>query len=249
MIFEQGQRIVFIGDSITDCGRRDAFAPYGNGYVSLVRAFVTARYAELGLTWENRGIGGNTTRHLKDRWEEDVVALEPDWLSVKIGINDVWRKYGVNAHEAVPIDEYEANLRHVLRRAVDCTGCRLIIAEPYVIEKEANDPQLRDTTAFGLVARRLAEEFGAVNVRTQEAFDTALETTEASDWAADRIHPNLAGHAVIAQAFLTAVGFEWGASAASPYPLHASITTRHSERSEEPDAKRLPLNAGVDDAI
>src|SRR5687767_12058874 len=103
MIFEQGQRIVFIGDSITDCGRRDAFAPDGNGYFSLVRAFVTARYPDLGLTWENRGIGGDTTRHLVARWEQDVVALKPDWLSVKIGINDVWRKYGEKAHEAVPI--------------------------------------------------------------------------------------------------------------------------------------------------
>jgi lysophospholipase L1-like esterase len=210
MIFEQGQRIVFIGDSITDCGRRDAFAPDGNGYFSLVRAFVTARYPDLGLTWENRGIGGDTTRHLVARWEQDVVALKPDWLSVKIGINDVWRKYGEKAHEAVPIDEYEANLRQLLRRAVDATGCRLIIAEPYVIEKDANDPQLLDTTAFGLVARKLAGEFGAINVRTQEAFDTALETTESCDWAADRIHPNLAGHAVIAQAFLRAIGFELG---------------------------------------
>ncbi|HVL23921.1 MAG TPA: SGNH/GDSL hydrolase family protein [Thermomicrobiales bacterium] len=207
MIFEQGQRIVFIGDSITDCGRRDAFAPYGNGYVSLVRAFVTARYPELGLAWENRGIGGDTTRHLKARWEEDVVALKPEWLSVKIGINDVWRKYGAKPHEAVPIDEYETNLRQLLTRAVDATGCRLIIAEPYVIEKDQDDPQLRDTTAFGMVARKLADEFGAVNVRTQEAFDAALASTESCDWADDRIHPNLAGHAVIAQAFLRAIGF------------------------------------------
>jgi lysophospholipase L1-like esterase len=210
VIFGQGQRIVFIGDSITDCGRRDIFAPYGNGYVSLVQAFVTARYPELGLTWENRGIGGDTVRHLKARWEEDVVALRPDWLSVKIGINDVWRKYGEKADEAVPIDEYEATLRRLLRRAVDATGCKLIVAEPYVIEKDPNDPQLRDTTEFGQVARRLAEEFGAINVRTQEAFDTALESSASTDWAADRIHPNLAGHAVIAQAFLRTIGFELG---------------------------------------
>jgi lysophospholipase L1-like esterase len=78
MIFEQGQRIVFIGDSITDCGRRDANPPYGNGYMSLVRAFVTARYPELDLSWENRGISGDTVRHLKARWDEDVIALNPD---------------------------------------------------------------------------------------------------------------------------------------------------------------------------
>ena len=106
MIFGQGQRIVMIGDSITDCGRRDAFAPYGNGYVSLVQAFVTARYPELDLAFENRGIGGDTVRHLAARWDDDVIALKPDWLSVKIGINDVWRAFGEKAHEAVPADEY-----------------------------------------------------------------------------------------------------------------------------------------------
>ena len=68
MLFERGQKILFIGDSITDCGRRDVQAPYGNGYMSLVRAFVTARYPELGLTLENRGIGGDTVRHLDARW-------------------------------------------------------------------------------------------------------------------------------------------------------------------------------------
>ncbi|HWV23483.1 MAG TPA: SGNH/GDSL hydrolase family protein [Thermomicrobiales bacterium] len=208
MIFEHGQRIVFIGDSITDTGRRGDFAPYGNGYMSLVRAFVTARYPELGLEWENRGIGGDTVRHLAARWDEDVIALKPDWLSVKIGINDVWRKYSQRPDEAVPVDEYESTLRTLLQRAVAETGCKLIVAEPYVIEKDASDPQLVDTTELAQVARRIANEFGAISVRTQEAFDAVLQHTEPSDWAADRIHPNLAGHAVIAQTFLRALGFE-----------------------------------------
>lgn len=208
MIFGQGQRIVMIGDSITDCGRRDAFAPYGNGYVSLVHAFITARYPELGLSFENRGVGGDTVRHLEARWDEDVIALQPDWLSVKIGINDVWRAFGDNAHEAVPPGEYEATLRRLLRRAVDETGCKLIVVEPYVIEKDLNDPQLLRTRELGWIARMIADEFGAVNVRTQDAFDEVLRHSEPADWADDRIHPNLPGHAVIARAFLDAVGFE-----------------------------------------
>lgn len=208
MIFGQGQRIVMIGDSITDCGRRDTFAPYGNGYVSLVRAFITARYPELDLSFENRGVSGDTVRHLQARWDEDAIALKPDWLSVKIGINDVWRAFGEKAHEAVPAGEYEATYRELLQRAVDETGCKLIIIEPYVIEKDQSDPQLVRTRELGWIARMLAEEFGAINVRTQDAFDAVLQHSESEDWAHDRIHPNLAGHAVIAQAFLKAVGFE-----------------------------------------
>jgi hypothetical protein len=44
VIFGQGQRIVMIGGSITDCGRRDTFAPYGNGYVSLVHAVIARAF-------------------------------------------------------------------------------------------------------------------------------------------------------------------------------------------------------------
>lgn len=209
MIFEKGHRIVMTGDSITDAGRRqEAYAPFGRGYMSLVQAFITARYPELDLEFINTGIGGDTTRHLKARWDEDVIAHRPDWLSVKIGINDVWRAYGAKAHEAVPKDEYEANLRELLQRAVEETGCKLIVVEPYVIEKDQADPQLVQTREYGLIARKLADEFGAINVRTQEAFDAALQHSGSKDWADDRIHPNLAGHAVIAQAFLKAIGFE-----------------------------------------
>jgi len=208
VIFGQGERIVLIGDSITDCGRRDAFAPYGNGYVALVQAFLTARYPELGLEFANRGIGGDTIRHLDARWDEDAIALDPDWLSVKIGINDVWRGFTGRPHEAVPPDEYENTYRQMLRRAVNETGCKLIILDPYVIEKDPSDPQLVETRRYAGIAGKIAEELGAVHVYTQDAFDAVLRHSESTDWAHDRIHPNLAGHAVIAQAFLRAIGFE-----------------------------------------
>lgn len=208
MLFGQGQKVLFIGDSITDCGRRDVNAPYGNGYVSLVRSLVVARYPELGLTFENRGIGGDTVRHLAERWEDDVIAEQPDWLSVKIGINDVWRTYDSNGVGAVAIDEYEETYRKLLHAAVDGTGCRLIVLEPYMIEPDRANPMRAQMDAYGQVARKLAAEFGAVNVRTQDAFDAALETTTQDHWANDRIHPNLEGHTVIALAFLRAIGWE-----------------------------------------
>ncbi|MCP2329680.1 lysophospholipase L1-like esterase [Hamadaea flava] len=204
-LFQPGQHIVFIGDSITDCGRRDLHEPYGDGYVNLVRAFVTARRPELHLRWTNRGISGNTVRDLAGRWDDDAIALQPDWLSVMIGINDIWRFFTGRADEAVPIDEYEQTLRGLLRRAVDATGCRLILADPYIIEADAAEPQRVETERYGKVVEALAEEFSALHVRTQQAFDRALASTDSADWARDRIHPNLPGHAVIAEAYLAAL--------------------------------------------
>ena len=207
MIFEPGQRIVFIGDSITDCGRRDTDPPYGNGYVSLVRALVTASHPELGLMWTNRGVGGDTVRDLDRRWEVDAIGPAPNWLSVMIGINDVWRAFEDGPDQAVPIDEYESTLRSLLRRAVDATGCRLIVATPYLIEPDRTEPQRAMSDRYGAVARALAAEFDAAFVDTQAAFDRVLAVTSPDAWADDRVHPNLAGHAVIARAFLRTLGW------------------------------------------
>ncbi|WP_328425167.1 MULTISPECIES: SGNH/GDSL hydrolase family protein [unclassified Micromonospora] len=206
MILRTGQRVVFIGDSITDCGRQGAAAPYGEGYVSLVRALVSARHPELELEWVNRGVSGDTVRHLAARWADDAIAERPDWLSVMIGINDIWRRYGDRPDEAVPIDEYERTLRDLLRRAVDATGCRLILGDPFLIEADRSEPQRADTDRYAAVVAALAAEFNAVHVPTQAAFDRVLAVSPAKRWADDRVHPHLPGHAVLADAFLTALG-------------------------------------------
>ena len=208
MLFKRGQKIVLIGDSITDADCRGSAAPYGNGYVSMVRSFLIARYPELGLTFVNKGIGGNTTRNLADRWEQDVIAERPDWLSVKIGINDVWRAFGSNPHEAVPLPEYTATLRDLLDQVRTRTDARLILIEPYMIEPDRSRPMRKEMDRYGGAVRQLATEYEAVFVPAQHAFDVALAHTTPADWADDQIHPNAPGHAVIALAFLRAVGFE-----------------------------------------
>ena len=146
--------------------------------MSLVRAFVTARHPELGLTWFNRGVCGDTVRDLDRRWEEDVVALKPDWLSVMIGINDIWRAFEDRLDDAVPIDEYADTLDRLVKRAVETTGCKLILADPYLIEADqagaaaGRDPPL--LRGGGGDRGR----FGALHVRSQLAYDRALATDQ-----------------------------------------------------------------------
>jgi lysophospholipase L1-like esterase len=87
-----------ISDSITDCGHglpvgESVKDNLGNGYVNMINALLTAKYPAQGIRVLNTGISGNTVLDLQGRWEQDVLALKPDWLSVMIGINDVWRQF------------------------------------------------------------------------------------------------------------------------------------------------------------
>ena len=90
-------RIVFAGDSVTDMGRQHPlgeglFDNVGRSYVRILENMFAAFYPEVKLRITNAGISGNTSRDLLARFDEDVVSLKPDWVSVCIGVNDVWRQ-------------------------------------------------------------------------------------------------------------------------------------------------------------
>ncbi len=205
MIFQSGQRLVLIGDSLTDAGRRDA-PPFGDGYVSKLVQGLRERHPDCQLECFNRGVGGNTTRDLLRRWDEDVIGLRPDWVSVAIGINDVWRRVTNQPNEAVSLEEYEANLRVMLQRTSHETGAGLILCEPFLLEPNRNDRFRQLVDAYRAVVSKLAHEFAARLVPVQTAFDHALETSSFTDWGLpDRVHLISAGSDLFARTFLNVV--------------------------------------------
>jgi lysophospholipase L1-like esterase len=196
-----GQKMVLIGDSITDCGRRDAAAPLGTGYVSLFVDLVMAKYPGRAIDFVNRGIGGNTVLELAARWEADVVAERPDWLSVMIGINDLHRTLG-GVHD-LPPETYRKLYTALLQRAADAAGPQLVLLEPFymITEAEADEAQ---RVVLGLlpgyieVVHELAEQFGARLVRTQPMFEEQLRHRPFTAFCAEPVHPNRTGHLLIA---------------------------------------------------
>ena len=209
----QNAKLLMIGDSITDASRtkpagEGLFDALGKGYVSLVDALLTANAPELGIRVVNQGTGGNTVRDLAARWEQDVTAHRPDWLSVMIGINDVWRQFDTprQTEWQVGPDEYEATLDNLVARTLP-TVKGMVLMTPYFIETNPRDPMRVQMDRYGAIVRSLAEKHGTLFVDTQAAFDTALAHLHPMTLAWDRIHPNLAGHMIIAQSFLRSVGF------------------------------------------
>jgi lysophospholipase L1-like esterase len=210
-LFEDGQTVLFIGDSITDCGRRGDHHPLGSGYVKAVVDFVTARYPERNIRFLNEGISGNTVHDLRNRWHDDVIVHQPDWLSVKIGINDLHR-FLDQTPAAVSPERYEPLYRECLQLAVSQTKARLILIDPFYISTD-RDAGSRRALVLELLPRylevvqKLAAEFNAIHVRTHAAFQEQLRYRAADTFCPEPVHPNLAGHRVIAHAVLRAVGW------------------------------------------
>ena len=209
------QKLVMIGDSITDAGRvqpvaEGLFDPLGKGYVTMVDALIGATYPQRGIRVVNVGTSGNTIRDLKNRWQRDVIDLKPDWLSVMIGINDVWRQFdsprmkGLHVHP----EEYESTYRELLGRTRSVLA-GLVLMTPYYIEPNVNDPMRARMDRYGAIVEKLSSEFDAVFVDTQSAMDAALEHYYPGTLAWDRVHPNQVGHMILARAFLNGVGYRW----------------------------------------
>lgn len=219
MMFRKNSKLVMIGDSITDAGRnRDCngegiFNPHGNGYVSLVNAFLQAFYPELRIRVINKGVSGNTVRDLRERWERDVLDLKPDYVSIMIGINDVWRQFdsALMTESFVTPDEYEKLLGELIETTrPQAKG--LILCTPYFIEANRADQCRMRMEEYASIMRRLALRYNIPLVDTQAAFDTYLKQYHSAMLGWDRVHPNMSGHMLIARAWMNTVGFDWNHS-------------------------------------
>jgi acyl-CoA thioesterase-1 len=204
---QNGDTILFQGDSITDCGQRDAQDHMGGGYVAMIAGILAARYPDLKLKIINRGMGGDRTVELLNRWQEDCISLKPDLLSIKIGVNDVWRKTGEwNEQKYVPLEEYKVNLTSLVDKALSSGIKRIVLVSPTTIEQD-NDGELNQIlTTYADFAQQLAIERGLLFADVRTLLMKARAERPEIIWTGDGCHPTTAGHALIAEAWLKAVG-------------------------------------------
>lgn len=204
----QNKVILFQGDSITDGNRGRSDDPnhiLGHSYAYIIGGKLGNEYAEKGLRFYNRGISGDRMSDLYARWNEDAISLNPDIISIMIGVNDAWRT--MKGEPSGVTDRFERAYRHVLEETSEVLPhTKLILCEPFILKTgelaqqwEAWDERIKHYQA---VVRQLAEQFHAVHVPLQEAFNEAAQRADASYWLWDGVHPTAAGHDLIAKQWL-----------------------------------------------
>lgn len=197
------------GDSITDAGRsRENDASRGHGYPTLIAAELMYDYPGQ-FKVINRGISGNRVVDLYARIKKDFLNLKPDYLSILIGINDVWHDYSSEPNGVS--DERFRKVYDLLIEELkaELPELKIYILEPFVLRASATEEHWeefdRETRLRAKSAKWIAEKHGLPFVSLQDKFDAACEKCEPSYWLGDGVHPTAAGHELIARALLEAV--------------------------------------------
>ena len=189
---------IFIGDSVTDCGR-DIEPPFGDGYVREI-----ARSGKLDGEIINVGTSGHRLVDLEKRWHVDVLDHKPTLVSVAIGINDTWRRYDDN--DPTSTQEYRERYHRLLTLTHQAFNPQFVLCEPFLLSvrdemntwREDLDPKID-------VVHEMAKEFNAILVPFDQHFNQLATTMAMTDLADDGIHPSPFGHSEMAKLWLSKV--------------------------------------------
>lgn len=215
MIFNNMDRIIFAGDSVTDMGSAQPvgeglFDNVGRSYVRVIENMLAAYYPEINLRVTNSAASGNTSRDLLERFDRDVVQLKPDWVSICIGINDIWRQFDCPAMRDTHVlsDEYEANVEKMIL-SVHGNVKGIFILSPYYMETNKEDMMRKKADEYALICKKLAEKYNCIFVDFQKMYDKYFSIRHSSYIAWDRVHPNQVGATLMAREFLKHCDFDY----------------------------------------
>ena len=205
--------ILFQGDSITDCGRsRDDNAQVGTGYALLVKS-------QLGFEnpnqyqFYNRGISGNRIVDVYARIKADIINLKPDYMSLLIGVNDVWHEIMYN--NGVDEEKFEKIYSMLIEEITEALPeLKIMILEPFCLKGVATDNTETQPDKWerfdsevkkrAAKAKLIAEKYGLVFVELQNKFDELTQQAEETYWLRDGVHPTPMGHEMIKREWIKA---------------------------------------------
>ena len=217
--FPKGSRLLFQGDSITDMkwGRNENDRNHylGHSYVFLIAGRLGMDMPKAKLAFFNRGISGNKVSDLKARWQKDAINLKPDLLSILVGTNDVGMGFR-HPGKAVTPGAFERDYRQIIEASLKANPkLRIVLLDPFILQsgrlkdQQAYSSRRKETDKMRVVVTKLAKDYQAAHLQTQELFDQAASEIGAENWIWDGIHPLPQGHELIARHWLDIVATRW----------------------------------------
>lgn len=193
-------RILFQGDSITDCHRdRSDYHDLGEGYAKYAAKNIAERFPKTEFEFIDLGISGNQTKDLVERLESDFIDIKPDIVSILIGINDVWH----HAADKSWIDDevFENNYRTILEAIKTRTNAKIMMLEPFLIPVEDKQFFREDLAPKIEIIRKLSRKYADVYVPTDGLLQSAFIGHEPTEFAADGVHPTQLGAKLIGEIY------------------------------------------------
>ena len=185
-------KLLFQGDSITDAGRnREDPHILGNGYVKFAAEYLQKAYPQTEFEFINLGIGGNQTKDLVERLQSDFVDIQPDIVSIMIGVNDVW--HHAEDRSWIPDEVFEERYHTVLQAIKDQTKAKIMMLEPFLIPVEDKLFFREDLYKKIEIERKLAREYADVYMPTDGLLASAFIGDDPLTYAADGVHPTEKG--------------------------------------------------------
>ncbi|HWG44280.1 MAG TPA: SGNH/GDSL hydrolase family protein [Gemmataceae bacterium] len=202
---KKSDRIVFLGDSITEAGAGP------KGYITLVKKALAEKHKDLNLQVLGAGISGNKVPDLQRRLQRDVLAKKPTVVVIYIGINDVWHGEKDPAR-GTSKEKFEAGLKEIIGKIKDAKA-RVILCTPSVIgEKTAGANKLdAKLDEYANISRRVAREEKVPLCDLRKAFVDHLKKNNPDNkdrtiLTSDGVHLNEAGNRFVADLMLKALG-------------------------------------------
>ena len=202
------ERILFIGDSITDAERlKTSFTDMGKGYANYVKATLGAENPEK-YEFLNRGISGNRIVDLYARIKADFINLAPDIASIYVGVNDVWHELG-DSPNGVDADKFFKIYSMLIEEVKEALpDIKIMILEPFVLKgcstTEHWDYFYTEAKKRAEMARKIAQKYDLPFIELQDGFDELCKEAGEGYWLGDGVHPTPMGHEFIKNKWLDA---------------------------------------------
>lgn len=208
-------KILFQGDSLTDCGRdrtgNNPVQAYGYGYVNIIASKLMCDRP--GTVVYNRAYNGSRIGDTYSRWIEDALNVDCNVMSILTGVNDIG--FGIRMNQGADAKKFRFIYELMLNEALEKnSSLKLMLGEPFLFKIVNNTPELgRDIVADWdiwngqlterrAIVKELAKKYGAVFVPFAERFEAAQSVAPPEHWSIDCIHATNAGHELMARTWL-----------------------------------------------